>query len=161
MTSRPRAASRTAPPAIQISALVPQRPPGKADQRRGVETLGETQALHPGDAGRDPAGDLVVDRAQPPGQILGEDRLPALRADQHRLCAGLDVGVGTEVDGHVVHRDRADQGKAAAADEHLGVVGEATPDAVAVAERQHADAGIALGPPGLSVAGAVARFEGA
>ena len=42
-----------------------ERPPRQADQRRGGEALGERSCRGPRNPGRDPAGDLVVDRAQP------------------------------------------------------------------------------------------------
>src|SRR5207344_1282166 len=104
-------------------------------------------------------GDLVVDRAQAGGDLLGADRLAALLADQDRLVAGLDVRLGAEVDGDVVHRDGADQRVAPTADQDLGVVGEPAPHAVAVAERQHPDPGGGRRPPGPAVAGALAGDE--
>ena len=146
----------------------PAGDPGSAPRRRAragraatsggrCEVPREAHARHPGHPRRDPAGDLVVDRAEPRRDLLGEDRVLALGADQHGLVAGLDLGLRAEVDGHVVHRDGADERVAATADQHLGVVGEAAAHAVAVAERQHPDPGVLRRPPGLAVAGAVAR----
>ena len=47
----------------------------------------------------------------------------------------------SRVDGEVVHADGADHRSPAAADQHLGVVGEHAPHAVAVADRDHRELG--------------------
>ena len=47
----------------------------------GAHRVRDELARHPG---RDPAGDLVVDRPEPLGELLGQDPLVALGADQHR-----------------------------------------------------------------------------
>ena len=62
------------------------------------------------------------------------------------VVADLDVGVGAELHRHVVHAHRADQRVAAAADQHVAVVREAAPPAVAVADRHRRDPG-RLGAP--------------
>src|SRR3954462_3914349 len=96
-----------------------------------------------GHAGADPAGDLVVDRAECARPVLGEDALAAAGADQHGLGPALD-GLVAEVDGDVVHRDPARERDAAGAPRRLAVSGEPAPDAVAVADRDRADPGVAL-----------------
>ncbi len=92
-TSRPRAASRTAPPTIQIPSPPPsaRRTRARAGPRRAALRRSRRFPRHPR---RDPAGDLVVDRPQQAGDLLGTDRRVALRTDQHRLVAGLDLGLG-------------------------------------------------------------------
>ena len=59
---------------------------------------------------------------EPRRQLLGADPLLSLGPDQDRLGADLDVGLGTEVDGQVVHRHGSDQRPPLAADQHLGLV---------------------------------------
>ncbi len=81
---------------------VAQARAGHLDRRRLAEAL-----LEPGQMGRaghrsapigaghargDPAGDLVVDRAEAVGELLGADLLLVLAADQDGGLAGLDLG---------------------------------------------------------------------
>ena len=124
---------------------------GRQRARRLVALTGPERrtARHPS---RDPAGHLVVDRRSRTRHLLAEDPLVALGADQHRGFARRDVGLGAEVDRDVVHRHRSDQRVATAADEHVGVVGQRPPDAVAVPDRQHPDPGSARRPPAPPVA---------
>ena len=103
----------------------------------------------------DPARDLVVDRAHPPRQLLGEDAVAAAGADEDRLAAARRRVV-PEVDGDVVHRHGADDRHAAAGDEHVGVVGQRAAVAVAVADRDRPEPGGALGDEPAAVAGALA-----
>ena len=103
----------------------------------------------------DPARDLVVDGAEPPGDLLGQDPLAAAGADQDGLGAARHRLVA-EVDGDVVHRDGPDQRHAAAVDQHVGVVGQRAADAVAVPDRQRAEPRLALGHEPAPVAGALA-----
>ena len=51
------------------------------------DARGSRRGVPPVDARRDPADDLVADRAEPVGPLGGRDRFVALRADQHRLVA--------------------------------------------------------------------------
>ena len=163
-----RAASRGSPSsAMSTSSVGAAEQPvahGAADEPRlaagerlagGLERL-VRHAVLPRHARRDAARDLVVDRPEPRGELLGEDPLAAAGADQHRLGAALDRLVA-EVDGDVVHRDGAHQRHAAAVDEHVGVVGEPAPDAVAVADRDGAEPRLALGHEAAAVAGALPR----
>ena len=129
-SARPSRRSRTAPPTSH--AVSPASAARAASSGVGH---GPWTARH---ARRDAARDLVVDRAEPPRPLLGEDPLTALGADQDRLGAARDGRVA-EVHGDVVHRDGADERHATPADEHVGVVGERAPDAVAVADRQRPD----------------------
>ena len=80
--SRPSSLSRTAPPTSQASSPVERLP-------RDLERLAHCDVA-PRHARRDPARDLVVDRAERARPVLGEDALVAARADQHRLGAALD-----------------------------------------------------------------------
>src|SRR4029079_15736830 len=96
-------------------------------------------------------GGLVVDGPEPLRPLFGEDRLFALAADQHRFGPGDDLRLGPEVDGDVVHRDRADHRVALAADQDLGVVAEPAANSVPVADRKHSDPGVALRLPGAPV----------
>ena len=92
---------------------------GERDARGGQRlalTLGRPVAVVGArDARREPAGDLVVDRAQPPRDLLGRDALVAVGADQHRLVARADRRLGAEVDGDVVHAHGAHERVAGAA----------------------------------------------
>ena len=67
----------------------------------------------------DGAHDLVGDRAQPGGPLVGGDALVALVAQQDDLVAGAHGGVGAAVDHELVHGDDADHRPALAADQHL------------------------------------------
>ena len=103
----------------------PRGPPSasRAQPRSGVShalarsTLADAVAVVDArHARRQPAGDLVVDRAQPPRDLLGGDPLarPARRsAPPARRAGARALGVGAEVDRHVVHAHRADQRAAA------------------------------------------------
>ena len=66
--------------------------------------------------------------------------------------------VGAEVDGDVVHRDRAHDRKPAPVDQDLGVVGQPAPVAVAVADRDRAEPGRLRGDEAAPVARALARL---
>ena len=123
-----RAADHPGPSAPRAAGgrLAPRSPP-RLDPRRVRRSSALSSRLArrgPAATEPSPAGDLVVDRLQPPCQLLGRDPLVALRADQHRRRPRPHLGLGAEVDRDVVHRDRADQRVAAAADQHLAVVGE-------------------------------------
>jgi hypothetical protein len=48
------------------------------------------RSVDAGDAGGDAAHDLVADRAEPVGPVVGGDALVALRAEQHDLVADVD-----------------------------------------------------------------------
>src|SRR5919197_4314406 len=91
--------------------------------------------------------------------LLRQDLLSALRADQNGRLARLDLRIRPEVDGQVVHRDRAYQRTAAALHEHVAIVRERPAPAVAVADRQYPHPGRRARPPGAAVARAVARLE--
>ena len=151
-TGRPSAASRTAPPTTHAGPSTASA--RGADRRRGAQALPQRahrtlplmRTRHPR---RDPAGDLVVDRAQGGGDLLREDALAAARADQHGLGAGLDGRLGPQVDGDVVHRHRSDERIAAPVDQHVSGVREPAAHTVAVADRQHADAGVRSAPPSV------------
>src|SRR5690606_32976324 len=86
------------------------------------------------DAGADAAHDLVGDRAERRGPVGRTDALAALLADEHDVVAHLDVVVAA-VDHQLVHRDRADDRVASAADEHLAAHGrQVAAHAVGVAD---------------------------
>ena len=160
-TSLPRAASRIAPPTIQTPSAAPRACLAGANGRsrrqelwdRGAHRAGgaDLHAWHPR---RDPAGDLVVDRLQAAGHLLAQDPIVALGTDQHRRRAGLHARGRAQVDGHVVHRDRADERVSLAAHQCLAVVREAAANAVPVADRQHPDPGVGRSEPAPAVAGA-------
>ena len=116
---RPSSRSRTAPPTSQAALAGERR--ARDVQRRG-HAGSPSRWYARGTRARDPAGDLVVDRAEPRGELLGEDPLAALAPISTASSPARDAGVRAEVDGDVVHRDRADERHAAAADQHLGVV---------------------------------------
>ena len=147
-------------PAGDPDALSPaQRADRGGRERRGAEVVGEAHAGLRGTRGRDPAGDLVVDRVEAGGELLRADLLLALAPDQHRLRAGLHRGLGTEVDRQVVHRDRPHQGVAAAVDEDIAVVGEGAAHPVAIPERHDPHPGVLGRAPPAPVAGALPRRE--
>src|SRR4051794_30807684 len=59
-------------------------------------------ALH---AGADRTDDLVGDGAEPSGPLVRGDAIVALGPEQHGFVATGHLGIGTDVDHHLVHRD--------------------------------------------------------
>ena len=134
--------------------------PGE-DLARGVERRSRRRpaaVVRPRHARGDPAGDLVVDRREPPRPLLGEHPLAALRAEQHDRRAARRR-LGTQIDGDVVHRDRADHRHAAAVHQHVAVVRQRAPDAVPVADRDRPDPGRRVRDETAAVAGALPRRD--
>ena len=100
---RPSSSSRRVPPTTQAGTSA------RAAHQRVAHR--DVQPVHPRG---EPAGDLVVDRAEPARHLLGEDPLLSLRADQDHRIADLHLWVGPHVHRDVVHAHRADQRVAAA-----------------------------------------------
>src|SRR5690606_25391836 len=81
--------------------------------------VGASGHVDAGDPRADRAHDLVADRAEPVGPVLGADLLVALAAQQHDLVADRDRQIA-DVDHQLVHRDDAHDRAAASADQHVG-----------------------------------------
>ena len=79
------------------------------------------------------------------GELVDRDALAALRADEHRLVAALDIEPRGHLDHELVHADAPDLLAPLTADEHRHLVREHPVHAVGVAERQRRDRGRA--PP--------------
>src|SRR5437764_9788349 len=120
-------AARRAPHRRRSTALRPRprrglrAPSGPAAPPPAARSAARSAPLsaHPG---TQPAGDLVVDRVDPPRHFLAKDPVTVQRADQHHGLAWLEFRLGAEVDREVVHADRPDHGAAPALHEQLTVV---------------------------------------
>src|ERR671923_135834 len=145
---RPSSRSRTAPPTSHAGRPSSARRARRSGSRSGA--IAVVAALH---ALSQPAGDLVVDGVQALGPLLGEQPV----ADQHGLVIAPHGGLRSEVDGDVVHAHGPDQRMATPAQEHVGVVGQRPPDAVAVADRDRGQRGRLGGHEAAPVSGALAR----
>ena len=134
----------------------PRPPATRASRPRSRRSHSGRLARHPGG---DPAGDLVVDRAEPARDLLGEDRVLALRcrsAPPRRRarprCSAPRSIVTLSIETVPTSGWRRPPTSTSR------VVGEAASDAVAVADRQHADPRLGRGLPGPPVAGASRRL---
>src|SRR4051812_48498325 len=77
-----------------------------------------SRGADPGNARRQPALDLVLDRVERAGPVLGEDALGAAGAEKHDLDAPVH-GLLPEVGGDVAHGYGADERHSPAADQNL------------------------------------------
>ena len=153
-----RRRSRPSAPGASASRAAPDRRGARRARRRASR-----DHVLARDAGRDPGGDLVVDRPQSSRELLGEDPLAALgRRSDHHLGPGRDLGLRPEVDRQVVHRDRPDDRSPPAPDEHARRCRSAP-----VARRRRSRSAAtpiavgASGAPAAPVADAVAGLEAA
>ncbi len=113
LASAQRVADR---PADDPCPLAPAEGLARRPHRRGARrALGRappapSSYVGPRHPRRDPAGDLVVDRVEAPRHAprRGCARRPGRRSAT-AVGAGLDLRLRAEVDGHVVHRHRADE----------------------------------------------------
>src|SRR3990170_7242188 len=122
-----------AAPAVKIAVrlrLIPLAPRGSPD-------------VLPGHALADRGHNLVADRAQMPGELLGGDALGPLGAEQHDLLARRDLGVAA-VHEQLVHRHGPGDPVPPASYERLGAAAERARIAVPVPDRHGRDGRIAL-----------------
>src|SRR4051812_20090110 len=84
-------------------------------------------------ARQDRRDDLVADRAEPFGHLVGADRLIALPADQHHWVAAPHAGDRAHVDQRIVHAYPAYHRCALATHQHLAP-GRRTAKAIGVAD---------------------------
>src|SRR5947209_14543848 len=107
---------------------------------------------------RDPAYDLVIDRPDAPSELLRGLSLAPVRSDQDRLVTGLRARLRSEIDGDVVHAHGADEWIALPSQEHVAVVRQRAPHAVAIADREGPDPCVALGDEPPAIADALAAL---
>ena len=117
-----------------------RRPPGPPPRPRGVGVRPELRDALPADrtpghVRGDARRDLVVDRADPGGHLLGRDCRFTVPAEKRHLVVGLDAGHVGDVNHRHVHGHAAADRRALAAHERVGRVGESTIVAVVVADR--------------------------
>src|SRR5262249_44763938 len=156
----PSSRSRTAPPTSHA-----RRPASAARVSRSGSSTGDKgrqpsiAVVYARDARGETAGDLVVDRVQPPRELLGGDPQLALRPDQYRRPPPQlrSAEIGAEIDGDAVHADGAHQRVCGPVDQRAGGVREPAPPAIAVADRQQSDVRVARCDVAPAIAGALPR----
>src|SRR5690606_22698149 len=102
--------------------------------------------------------DFPRDGADRGRHLTRRNLVVALPADDHHLVAGIDRHV-RHVDGEHVHRDGADDRRAAAAHQHHAAAGQARIEAVGVAGRHDRDRPRLVGRPAQAIAGAFAAAD--
>src|SRR3954471_10783225 len=107
--------------------------------------------LRPARVGDHAGRDLVVDRARMARVIFDENAVPH---ERH----GRALRLLTELDRERVHRNGPENAAARARHEHFGSRQPAA-EAVPIADRDEADAGLLIGDEAATVAGAVAASE--
>src|SRR6188474_1278234 len=102
-TGRPSSSSRTAPPTRNASGPAARAKASSAIDDRPRRTVVRAP---------DPARDLVVDRAEDVGVLLGEDAVAEDRDKRSLVLAA-------QLDREGIHRDRANHGSTPAGHQHL------------------------------------------
>ena len=121
-----------------------RRPDGEhaePEARPGTTTHGTWTRGHPG---ADPRDDLVGDRAERLGPVVGGRLAPVPRTEEHDLVA-LAHRVVADVEDELVHAHGARDGPATTGDEHRPDVRRRARDPVGVAERHERERRLPVG----------------
>src|SRR5450432_2647703 len=94
---------------------------------------------HPWHTQVDAAKHFIGNRADQVGDVVGRDRVLALRTDQHNLVANPDAGNAGDIDDGLVHRHPARNGRTLAAEQHAAIVREQATEPVRIAQRQQGE----------------------
>jgi hypothetical protein len=121
--------------------------------------LGAGGEVNSWDPGVEVGEDFVGDGMGVGGEFVGGDGLVLLGAEEDDFVAIVGGAVGAEVDHDLVHADAPDDGVALTANEGVGAIGEGAEIAVAIADGEGDDAGVAIRGPGGAVADGVAGFD--
>ncbi len=132
-----RAAARIGPPCIGHAAIAVRR-----TRRRGASLISALAVVVVPRCTRlgEATGDLVVDRVQPPGELLGGDPLGALSCRSGppaRRSSCRAEGSAPRSTATLSMLTVPTSGRRRPADQHVGVVREPAAPAIAVADRQH------------------------
>ena len=105
------------------------------------------------------AGDLVTDRVQLLGKIVGSNGVSALLTEQNHVIAYPCRGTWPQINHELVHADSSNHWPELTSDEHLAAIRQSSGVPVGVTHRNGRNGRAMLSGPRASVAHSLPRFH--